>query len=201
MAFSYFFRDSEALTNTVNHLKNCFKDYDSVKVWDAGCAYGQEPFSFAMLLHHHVGEEYYSKLEMITSDIDISNRFAEYIEHGIYPYNQLTRMPKELFEKYFITLSNNKEYQISQEIRNKISYLKHDLLSLKTVSTGFHAIISKNTTMHFDEPEKSKVMKMFYESLADDGLLTLGQPQDLCPIVEELFIQIEPRSLVFRKKS
>ncbi len=199
MAFSYFFRDSEALECTVTHLKDRFTDCDSVKVWDAGCAYGQEPFSFAMLLHHKIGEKDYSKLDLISSDIDISNRFAEFIEQGIYPENQLTRMPRELFEKYFTDLNSNKNYQISEEIRNNVSYIKHDLLSLVPVAKNLNAIISKNTTMHFEEPLKTQVFEMFYNSLNDDGILTLGQPQDLCPSMNELFIQIEPRTLVFRK--
>ncbi len=200
MAFSYFFRDSDALESTVTHLKERFTENCSVKVWDAGCAYGQEPFSFAMLLHHNIGEENYSKLDLITSDIDISNRFAEFIAQGVYPENQLTRMPKELFLKYFTNFDDKKNFQISEEIRKSITYIRHDLLSLKPLAKNLNAIISKNTTMHFDEPLKTQVFEMFYNSLADDGILTLGQPQDMCPIVDDLFEQIEPRTLIFRKK-
>lgn len=47
MAFTYFFRDLQTLNTAVRYLVPFSSGAAKVRVWDAGCAMGKEPYSLA----------------------------------------------------------------------------------------------------------------------------------------------------------
>ena len=50
MAFTFFFRDMQILDLAVKHVVPYAMGRSRIKVWDAGCAMGPEPYSLAIVL-------------------------------------------------------------------------------------------------------------------------------------------------------
>ena len=102
MAFTFFFRDLDAIKLIPDCVIPDFDDYRSFKVWDAGCANGPEIYSLLIYLKETVDPEIFDRIQVAASDIDNSNRFEKIIECGRYRKNELMSVPSHILEKYFV---------------------------------------------------------------------------------------------------
>ncbi|MBN2693744.1 chemotaxis protein CheR [bacterium] len=199
MAFTYFFRDTHSVEIAIEYLLKYTSGNSSIKIWDAGCASGQEPYSLAILLAEKMSTFMFRNVSIQATDIDTSDLFEKIIKNGVYPKDELQRIPSELFEKYFEESEYPNSYQINYRIRDKIKFSKHNLLSLKEVDNGFHLIVCKNVLLHFQPEERVEVFKMYHRALAENGLLVMEHTQDLSPEVSNLFERVIGNVQLYRK--
>ena len=199
MAFTYFFRDLQTLEAIRDHVLQDLKAKRYIDIWDAGCAMGQEPYSLSMILYERMGHMYFRNVRILATDIDQSNLFEDIIANAIYPEPQIQRIPKPVFERFFSPSEQEGSFQLNQDIRNSVSFQKHDLLSLLPPRDDFNLIICKNVLLHFNELQRIDVIKMFHEALSEDGFLVMEQTQKLPLELEKLFEPVVTHSKIFRK--
>jgi chemotaxis protein methyltransferase CheR len=200
MAFTFFFRDMDAIKLIPEYVLSNISEKKSVKIWDAGCANGSETYSILIHLKETLDEEQFEKIEIFASDIDISNRFKKIIEEGTYKKNQISSVPPDILKKYFEQdIENPDIYVISKNLREKISYQKHDLLSLNATRNDFDLIICKHVLQHFNNKEQVDVIKMFYNSLADVGFLLCEYSQEIPEYLNDHFVRVLPEKKLYRK--
>ncbi|MCX7748310.1 MAG: chemotaxis protein CheR [Clostridia bacterium] len=199
MAFTYFFRDVQTLETIRDHALPNLRTRRYIHIWDAGCAMGPEPYTLAIILRENMGHMYFRNVKIKATDIDGSNLFEKIIHDGIYPREQVDRIPKDILEKYFIPDEYMKNYQLAGEIRNAVSFKKHDLLSLQPVEGDFGLILCKNVLLHFNEQERINVIKMFHQSLTEGGYFATEQTQKLPPETAHLFEAVVSNAQLFRK--
>jgi len=199
MAFTYFFRDMQTLEMIRDYAIPTLRTKRHIKVWDAGCAMGPEPYSLAILLRENMGNMMFRNVKIFATDIDGSNLFQKIIESGEYPRDQLERIPKDIFYKYFSPVEGTDNYKITDEMIKSIKFSKHDLLSLKPISDNFELIMCKNVLLHFTYEQRIEVIKMFYDTLIDGGYFVSEQTQKMPPELEEHFRQVVPNAQVFQK--
>ena len=161
---------------------------------------GPEPYSLAILFAEAMGTFAFKNLKIFSSDIDGSNLFGKTIADGVYAYEELQRIPRPLFEKYFQETETKGQYQIDQAVRARVRYQRHDLLSLSPIGDGFGLIICKNVLLHFQQAERAQVVRMFHDSLAAGGLLVMEQTQKLPPETASMFEQVSADVQLFRKR-
>jgi chemotaxis protein methyltransferase CheR len=182
-----------------DHVLEELKVKKYINIWDAGCAMGQEPYSLSMILHECMGHMYFRNVKILATDIDQSNLFEDIIANAIYPEPQIQRIPKPVFEKFFRPSEQEGSFQLSQDIRNSVSFQKHDLLSLIPPRGNFSLIVCKNVLLHFNELQRVEVIKMFHRALEEVGFLVMEQTQKLPEEVAELFEPVVAHSKIFRK--
>jgi len=199
MAFTYFFRDLHTLLHIVKHLVPSTAGRSSIHIWDAGCASGQEPYTLALILAEAMGRFSFRNLRISATDLDGSNLFGDIIAQGIYPREEVERIPAEILEKYFKALHGGSHFQIDEQIRNRLIFQKHDLLSLKPVGDNFSLILCKNVLLHLQAAQRIEVIKMFHASLVTGGFFATEQTQKMPVEVEHLFEQVTPDAQLFRK--
>ncbi|HBX49885.1 MAG: chemotaxis protein CheR [Bacteroidetes bacterium RIFOXYA12_FULL_35_11] len=198
MAFTFFFRDSQTLDMLATFLVQYSSGRMHIKVWNPGCASGQEPYTFAMMLSEKMGHFAFRNLIFHNTDIDISNLFQEIIEKGIYKYEELQRIPIDLFEKYFKHVTGDL-YQIDEKLRKKMIYYKHDLTTLKPIDSNYSLVLCKNVLLHLQYEQRVEVIQMFYNSLSDGGLLAMEQTQKMPEEVSHLFHPIASNAQIYLK--
>jgi len=199
MAFTYFFRDMSALIAVRDHVIRNLRNYRHIRVWDAGCAMGPEPYSLAIIFREALGYYGFKKVEIFATDLDEENRrFGQIIAKGIYPEKSIKRIPREIKDKYFMKVGHEL-FQVSDELRRCIIFEKHDLRSFRPVRSDFSLVVCKNVLLHFKEEERVKVIKMFYQSLMSNGFLVMEQTQQLPRQVEDLFDHIVQNVQLFQK--
>lgn len=200
MAFTYFFRDLQTLEFIVESLIPFVSGKQSVKIWDAGCASGQEPYTLSILLAEKMGQYSYRNLKIYATDIDISNQFEKMIVEAKYPYQELQRIPEPLFKKYFQQTDVPDEYQAVQVLRERLIFMRQDLLKLQPAGSEFSLVLCKNVLLHFQENERIAVLKMFHQALTTGGFLAMEQTQDLPKEVSGLFERVMNNAQLYRKK-
>jgi chemotaxis protein methyltransferase CheR len=198
MAFTFFFRDTQTLELLAEHALPELKRRQVIRVWDAGCAFGPEPYSLAIILRENMGHFLFRNVKIHATDIDESD-FGAVIADGIYAERELGRIPREIFEKYFTPHDPPGHFQISEEIRRSVQFQRHDLLSLKPVRDDFGMIICKNVLLHFTPEERVQVVKMFHAALIDGGYFVTENTQKLPPGTEHLFRQITGAAQLYHK--
>jgi len=199
MAFTYFFRDYQTLRLTAELLVKAVSGRREIKIWDAGCASGQEPYTLAIMLAERMGTFAYRNVKIFATDIDISNQFGRIISSGLYPENQLRRIPEKLLDKYFAP-DDGASYRVHPKVKSRLKYQRHNLLSLKPVDNNFSLILCKNVLLHQKYGERVEIIKMFHQSLRDGGLLAMEQTQKLPEEVCHLFEPVTTNASLYRKK-
>lgn len=199
MAFTYFFRDVQTFEVIRDRALPFLKTRQRIRIWDAGCAAGMEPFTLAMMLRERVGAMYFRNISLLATDIDASDQFEEVIRDGIYPREQVERIPEAYLKRYFQRNREMSHYQLEAEIRRSVSFLKHDLLTLVPPAVGFDLIICKNVLLHFSPEQREQVVRMFRDALSPGGFLAFEQTQKLPEAFKGDFIQVEDYAQVFQR--
>jgi len=199
MAFTYFFRDMHTLEMIRDRVVPYLRSRRYIHIWDAGCAMGQEPYSLAIMLRENMGHMIFRNVKIHATDIDSSNLFGDIINEGMYPKEQLKRIPREIFAKYFVKAEKNQRFCVIEEIRKRVFFQKHDLLSLQPIRKDFLLIVCKNVLLHFKQPERINVLKMFHEALEDGGFFVTEQTQKIPGELNELFEPVVSNAQLFRK--
>jgi chemotaxis protein methyltransferase CheR len=199
MAFTFFFRDMQILELIIRHVVPFVVGSSRVRVWDAGCAMGQEAYSLAILFAENMGYFAFKNLQVHATDKEESNNFEEIIRSGIYQEEEVKRIPAELLQKYFMPVNQNSHFQVIDPIRSKIYYQRHDLLSLKPIGSGFSLILCKNVLLHFQAEERIKVIRMFHNALLPGGYFATEQTQKMPSEIERLFVKVAPDGEIFKK--
>ncbi len=199
MAFTYFFRDMYTLEMIRDHVIPLLRTRRYIHIWDAGCAMGPETFSLAIMLKENMGSMIFRNVKIHATDIDNSNLFADIIREGMYPTEQLKRIPRDIFQRYFEENEQPGHFKVIEDIRRRITYQKHDLLSLQPIRQDMLLILCKNVLLHFKQEQRVEVLKMFYDSLEDGGFLATEQTQKLLEELEGLFEPVISNAQLFRK--
>jgi len=200
MAFTYFFRDLQTLDMIRRHTLPSLRSRKYIRVWDAGCAMGPEPYSIAIILRENMGSMLFRNVKIQATDIDESGQFGDIISRGVYPEEQVKRIPKEILSKYFGEDDSPGFFRISKEIRNCVSFSRHDLRSLAPVRKDFGLVVCKNVLLHLKETERVQVIKMFHDTLEDNGFFVTEQTQKMPSELEGLWDRVVANAQVFRKK-
>ncbi len=199
MAFTYFFRDSHTLELTVRLMAPEVMGRSKIRVWDAGCAMGPEPYTLAIICAEHLGRFAFKNLAIQATDIDESNTFGEVIAQGDYAAEEVDRMPRDLFQKYFRAGEKPGFYRITEEIKSRVSFQRHNLLTFTPVGHDFSLVLCKNVLLHFQPQERVEVIRMFHQALAPGGFFATEQTQKLPPEMAPYFEQAAGDAQIFRK--
>jgi chemotaxis protein methyltransferase CheR len=185
MAFTFFFRDAETLELAIGQMLPAVQGENWIDIWDAGCAHGPEPYTLAILLKEKLPKDVFDKVRIHATDVD--DGFAASVTEGIFPESELRRLPPGFLEKYFRPLGDSSRYRLIGEIRSKISFSRHDLLSLEPFGREFSLIVCKNVLLHFSEEQRSKVLRMFHAALRADGVLVTENTQKMPAALGEMY--------------
>ena len=199
MAFTYFFRDQPVLDLIAQHALPDLATRRYINVWDAGCAYGPEPYSLAITLRENMGHFLFRNVRIFATDIDESQHFGDIITHGVYTDREVGRVPADILARYFEPDGEPGHMRVCDEIRGAVRYHRHDLLTLEPFRTGVGLIVCKNVLLHFAPEQRVDVLRMFHTALMPGGYLVTEQTQKLPPEIEPLFRRVSGAGQLFQK--
>jgi chemotaxis protein methyltransferase CheR len=88
-------------------------------------------------------------------------------------------MPQDIFEKYFKPVEDTGNFLIDINIRNRVHFRKHDLLTYQPFDFNYNMVICKNVLLHFQYEQRVEVIKMFHQVL-QDGVFSLQSKPNHC---------------------
>ena len=198
MAFTFFFRDKQTLDFIQEYVVPVMKSRRFIRIWDAGCANGPEPYSLAIVIKEKMGSFLFRNVDILASDLN--NSFGKIVSDGVYSKEEINRIPEPILNAYFSPVHDKTDYfVISSEIRKSIEFLNHDLLSFTPPRTGFCLIVCKNVLLHFDPEKQAKVIEMFYEALEQGGYFVTEQTQKMPEKFSNKFKRVVSNAQLFQK--
>jgi chemotaxis protein methyltransferase CheR len=173
--YTTFFRDRDVyvyLERTL--LPKLFKS-NSVRIWSAGCATGEEPYSLAILIHKLLGERLPNyQVTIFASDLD-KNVLAKAAK-GEYTRKQLNGIEHSLIDKYFS--NDGGSYRVKDSVKQLVRFEKHDLMK-PLWRKGFDLIVCRNVMIFFSRDSQQQIHMYFYNALRDGGYLVIGKSEIL----------------------
>ncbi len=197
MAFTYFFRDSQTLELLIQRALPVLCGQAFIRVWDAGCANGAEPYTLAMLLREQMSDMVFRNVRILATDVDA--QFAGHVAAGTYADSEIKRIPPAMQRRYFQAADKPGCVQVVDELRAKVTFTAHDLLSLTPPREDFSLIVCKNVLLHFDEGERRQVFGMFHHAMRPDAFLATEHTQKLPEGLEPLFEPVSNYAQVYRR--
>lgn len=147
-------------------LPEILKRKKSLRVWSAGCSFGQEPYSLAICLFE-AGADRGSRI--IATDID--ERGLEATRKGMFAAESLKNVSPKRLKEWFTDRDGLKE--ADRRLREMIQIRRLDLLK-DSFPTEMDLILCRNVVIYFGEEAKDRLYKNFYKSLASGGCLFVG---------------------------
>ena len=160
-----FYRDSDALEGLQKLLKVKFKN---LRVWCAGCSWGQEAYTVAFMLNDSI-------THMIATDMD--STVIDHAKRGLYTENDLEKIPMEKRDLYFKKFQE--EWKVNSIFRHKIKFQVHNLLDDFKPLGSFDVILCRQVLCGFDQKLKAKIIHLFLEHLNPQGYFVVGKKESL----------------------
>lgn len=198
MAFTFFFRDKHTLDLLAGNLQDTAGNSGTLRIWDAGCAMGPEPYTLAIILREKLGTAF-GRVHIDATDIDESGHFGEILQAGLYTYADVGRMPEDILQRYFERQDDGR-YLIDAEIRAAVHYAWHDLLSLEPYARPYQSVLCKNVLLHFTAEQRVQVIRMYHDVLVPGGYFVTEQTQGMPEECAHLFERIASDANVYRRR-
>ena len=201
MAYTSFFRDADALGAIGDIVIPQLAHWRAIRVWDAGCATGEEAFTLAILFASRLRPFPFRNLDILATDYEESSfpQFAAQIGAARYSRKDIFWVPPEHRDPYFQPTDDPEVFELTQELRDRVRYLQHDLLTLVPPEDGKSLIVCKNVLMHFQPGQQVKVLDMFRQALVPGGYLALDGAQAMPEACAAWFPRVAPGLPLFQK--
>jgi two-component system, chemotaxis family, CheB/CheR fusion protein len=146
-----------------------------LRVWSAGCASGEEPFTIAMLLAEALGEEAFKRRAKIYAT-DIDDDALGQARDAAFTAKQLEDVPAELRERYFEQANHG--FAFRNDLRRAVIFGRNDLHHDPPISR-VDLLVSRNTLMYFAAEVQQRILANFYFALNRGGFLLVGKAEAL----------------------
>ncbi|HUS31524.1 MAG TPA: CheR family methyltransferase [Kofleriaceae bacterium] len=194
-----FFRDPESFDllerEVIPQLLDKIPPEQEVRVWSAGCATGEEPYSLAMLFYEQMSARQ-RPLNLKILATDVHQLSLETASAGIYGEQQLANLSPQRRERFFIKRATG--FQVSPELRSLIVFARHNVTK-DAPFTKMNFISCRNMLIYFQPQAQRTVMSLFHFALAPNGVLFLGASESPGPLSDE-FISVDEHWKIFRKR-
>ena len=148
-----------------------------LRIWSAGCATGEEPYSIAILLEREFGSRLMGwDVSVLASDIN--NEFLTRAREGRYTEWAFRATPHDVRHQCFTRRGN--AWILKPEYRRRVLFRRLNLASDQTMLglTGmFDLIICRNVMIYFGNDLIHRTVARFWDSLTPAGWLIVGHAE------------------------
>ncbi|WP_148212893.1 CheR family methyltransferase [Citrifermentans bemidjiense] len=147
-----------------------------VSIWSCASSSGEEPYSIAMTALEALDDS--SGLDILASDIDTA--VLAKARQGIYPIDQLAKVPLHLRKRFFMRGEGKNDgfARVKEELRRPVTFRRLNLLDEKWPIHGkFDFVFCRNVMIYFDRETQHAILKRIARVLNPDGLLFVGHSE------------------------
>lgn len=167
---------------------------ESIRIWSAGCASGQEAYTLAMLVAEVLGaEQFRQRVKIYATDVD--EEALDQARHATYNFREVSSVPSELLEHYFESSDNL--YTFRKDLRRSVIFGRHDLLQDAPISR-IDLLVCRNTLMYFNSETQARIIARFHFALNESGFLFLGKAEMLLSHTDS-FVPVDLKRRIFTK--
>ncbi|MGH9733059.1 MAG: CheR family methyltransferase [Candidatus Acidiferrales bacterium] len=154
--------------------KKFWQNPRTLRVWSAGCATGEEPYSIAITLCDSLKFAEAWEIEVLATDI--SRCALRDAEKGQYTRRALENLSPRQVETYFAPAKHG--FQVRPRIRRMVSFAQMNLVDSIYVGK-LDCIFCMNVLMYFSEERRLSILRRFFDALEPGGYFLLGHAETL----------------------
>ena len=171
------FRDPPFYKALRERVVPLLRTYPKVRIWHAGCATGEEAYSFAIVLEE---EGLYDRCQIYATDMNESvlktaaagevplrgmrENTANYIRSG----------GRRAFASFYTAVDDRAV--LDPALRRNINFAQHNLVTDRSFNE-FNVVLCRNVLIYFNRRLQDRVHRLFYQSLVRFGFLALGSKE------------------------
>jgi chemotaxis protein methyltransferase CheR len=149
---------------------------DSLEVWSAGCASGEEPYTLAIIWKQQLAPRF-PALTLRILATDIHPAMLSRARQGCYSAGSLTELPQTWRTAAFV--QRDGLYWLREAYKRAVTVLSHDLRT-GAPDGPFDLIMCRNLVFtYFHEAIQRKISVWLADSLRPGGALVLGAHEQL----------------------
>jgi chemotaxis protein methyltransferase CheR len=200
ISISRFYRDRQIFEDlgakvlpAINHLAAA-GGAARVRIWSAGCASGEEPYTLALLWHFRLPDHARLPLEIIATDLD--PLLLERARAACYDAASLKELPDQWLTEAFRCRDHH--FCLQPTYRSGVQFLRQDIRK-ETPAGAFHLVACRNLAFtYFAEPLQHEVLARIATVLQPGGFLVLGI-HEMLPAGQTAFTSFQDNRFLFRK--
>lgn len=203
---SHFFRDEAQIdaiwNNVLPQITNRKRALRTIRIWSAGCASGEEPYSLAILLRELLPDVDQWSITILATDINTASLDrARQAVYGSWAFRE--ERAKILRQKYFVPAANNR-YALKPEVKRMVTFSKLNLVepcfpAYETNTMMMDLIICRNVTIYLNDAITRWVVDRFHDSLIDGGWLIVGHSEPSVDIYKRFRTRNFPNTILYQR--
>lgn len=180
VSISRFFRDRKLWLDLENEILPELIDAEkeTLKVWSAGCARGEEVYSFKFVWERlKTGFDILPGLEFVATDMN--SEYIQKAQAGIYTQSSLKEIPEEWRDDYFDRKKGGNRYDLKPIFKENIVWRVQNIFS-DPPGSGFHVIFLRNNLLtYYRHRLITEPLTKILHSLKPGGWLIIGSQEKL----------------------
>lgn len=196
-----FFRDPNQFERLGIELRAMIESHpedETLRVWVAGCATGEEVYTIAILVAEAfggLGEVDPQRVQIFATDIDESALRVG--RRGVYPGSAVDDIPAHLLDRYFDR--DETKVAVKPALKQLILFSHHNVFQDPPfINIDFVSL--RNLLIYFKPKLQERVLNRVHYALKTRGLLFLGTSETIGPMQLDYEI-VSDRNRIFRKRS
>lgn len=181
-------------------LPACWSEREgALRVWSAGCASGEEPYTIAMIVAELAEQsgrpDWLGRLAVDATDVDRES--LERAAAGEYRAEAFQETPPAFVTRWTIPTPTGR--QVRPELRRLVHVTRLDLAREGPLRPVYDLICCRNVVIYFDRPMQERLFEAFASHLAPGGLLVLGKVETLLGSARDRLTMIDTRERIYRR--
>ena len=156
------------------HAKKFWKNPRTLRIWSAGCATGEEPYSIAITVLDSLSLAEAWDVEILATDI--GRQALRHAERAVYSGRSLASVNEKQLAAHFSPVDGG--HQVKGRIRKMVNFVQMNLTSPVYVGK-MDLIFCMNVLIYFSEGRRHAMVQRFYDALEPGGYLFLGHSESI----------------------
>ncbi len=202
---THFFRDAAQIDALYNHVLPEIirrrRSLRTLRVWSAGCASGEEPYTIAMLLRELLPDLEQWSITILGTDVN--TEAIDRAQKGLYSeWAFREERAKQWRPRYFRQIG--KHYELNPDIRRLVTFAPLNLVednypSYESNTRYMDLILCRNVTIYFTEAVTRRVIERYYEALVDNGWLVVGHSEHSLGTYQRFQVRNFPGAIFYQR--
>jgi chemotaxis protein methyltransferase CheR len=172
-----FFRHPGHFKKAADHIFHRVQQGHAVRVWSAGCATGQEPYSIALAVLEALGREA-PPVSIVAADID--EQALAFARQGAYGESALKGLSDERRSRFFDPSNGSPSWTVRAEVRRTVEFVVVNLSAVSWAVEGpFDIVFCRNVLMYLEACYRYSAVERIASFLSPGGLLILDPTEHL----------------------
>lgn len=202
---THFFRDAGQFDALYNHvLPQIIKRrrvVRTLRIWSAGCASGEEPYSIAMMLRELLPDV--DEWAITILGTDVNTEALDRARRAIYnDWAFREERAKQRRLRYFRAQGNR--YELIPQVRRMVTFARLNLAednypTYETNTALMDLILCRNVTIYFTESVIRRVVERLHEALVDGGWLVVGHSETSLTTYRRFQARNFPNAILYQR--